>query len=409
MNPDTHDEPSDLSGAALDSWIQSLLFTEEPEDLSQAASSSEPALGSPALAAPEAACWGAQLKTLLPEDVQREPCDSAFVPGKNHLKNKFCASCQLGLLVPASHVRALTPALAPTFANGRGSGIWTSVTLDGSTFNYRVVNHTRACRGAPLVIFAQPPPDALAIDWGEIPREWFSSTRSDLIPLAFALGTLEPSSSIMQANGAQRRNSVKMARTEEARAELLTGLDGAQALEAENVKRLRLSQATARWDEGKQRMVGIVGGGFGRSDVVGSNSSGRSLAAVGRSCSWPQLGRSNSGGSNSGRSDGGSGDGGASSFGGSSSSGGVEARGWAVPLTAQPGMIVRPASYGAIPSSFQHYGNLLWSFMPSGLGVHPPLSFVGLGVGATLGQFVQKPHLRGARVLRDRIRYHKRI
>ena len=428
MNSDTHDEPSDRSGADLDSWIQSLLFTEEPEDLSQAspgtgaperdpsqespdpaaapepsesasvspteaslgsgeahvsaanglsatdsgsaAGSSEPSRGNPAPAAPEAACWGAQLKTLLPEDVQREPCDYAFVPGKNHLKNKFCASCQLGLLVPASHVRALTPALAPTFANGQGSGIWTSVTLDGSTCNYRVVNQTRACRGAPLAIFAQPPPDALAIDWGEIPREWFSSTRPDLIPLAFALGTLEPSSSIVQANGAQRRNRVKTARTGEAQAELLTGLDGAQALEAENAKRLCLSQATARWDEGKQRMVGTVGGGFGRSDVVGSNSSGRSLAAVGGGSNG---GSSNSGGSNSGRSSGGGGDGGASSIGGSSTSGGVEARGWAVPLTAQRGMIVPPASYGAIPSSFQRYGNLLRSFMPYGLGFHPPL------------------------------------
>ena len=138
-------DPSDLRGFDLDSWIDSVLEDSEERNSEPKLEDSSPAipaplgpandtsaaklspvgpailhlpfaqpapantisLAHPASPAPETVCWGAQLMALLPGDVQRKPCDGAFVPGKNHFKNKFCSSCQTGLLVPASHVLAM--------------------------------------------------------------------------------------------------------------------------------------------------------------------------------------------------------------------------------------------------------------------------------------------------------------
>ena len=199
-------EPVD-SDVVDELWLDSLLmgaFNDEEQDFTD----QQPLANNngPATTPESAICWGAQLKTLLPGGVETQPCDGAFVPGKNHLKNRFCASCKQGLLVPSSHIRTLTPELAPEFSNGRGSGFWTYGAVNGVACEYRVVNQTRGCRGAPLVIFALPPPASLGIAWGELPTEWLSSERPDLVPLAFALGTLEPLRSITQAYGAHRRN-----------------------------------------------------------------------------------------------------------------------------------------------------------------------------------------------------------
>ena len=176
-----------------ESWLN--LIWHEAQDLPHA--SEDPASPEQAL------CWGAQLKMLLPDDVKVDPCDDAFVPGKNHLKNRFCLSCKLGLVVPISHVRALTPALAPEFVNGRGSGFWSHGLVNGTACDYRVVNQTRCCRGPALVIFAKPPPAAPGITWGDIPTDWLSSAQPDLMHLACALGTLEPRGSITRPIGAQ--------------------------------------------------------------------------------------------------------------------------------------------------------------------------------------------------------------
>ena len=290
-----------------------------------------PSLANSEPAAPaDAACWGAQLKALLPADVERTPCDHAFVPGKNHLKNRFCESCKLGLHVPALHVRALTPALAPSFVNGRAGGFWTNGAVHGTMCEYRVVNQTRNTRGAPLVIFAQPPPASLGVAWGELPTEWLSAERPDLVPLAFALGTLEPASSIVNCTGALRRRR-----------------DMELAEQQGSVKRPALPDTTA----------------------AGSSSG---LAAVGRS------GSSQSSSGSSGMVEGPS----------PPPQQGVAM----VPPTVEPDVVVPPAIHGASSShttttssssssglSLTQMGSLLSSpllslFMPDRLAIHPPLS-----------------------------------
>ena len=40
-----------------------------------------------------------------------------FVPGKLHFKNKFCANCKEGILVPLAQVRAITAEQAAYFIN----------------------------------------------------------------------------------------------------------------------------------------------------------------------------------------------------------------------------------------------------------------------------------------------------
>jgi hypothetical protein len=58
-------------------------------------------------------CWGGMMKSLAGDVVLNQPpCEPGFVPGRKHLKNRFCARCREGFSVPAICVRAATPALA---------------------------------------------------------------------------------------------------------------------------------------------------------------------------------------------------------------------------------------------------------------------------------------------------------
>lgn len=58
-------------------------------------------------------CWGGMMKSLAGDVVlDRPPCEPGFVPGRKHLKNRFCVRCREGFSVPAICVRAATPALA---------------------------------------------------------------------------------------------------------------------------------------------------------------------------------------------------------------------------------------------------------------------------------------------------------
>ena len=59
-----------------------------------------------------ATCWGAQLH--FNGDAN---CTPNFVPGKLHFKNKFCANCKEGILVPLAQVRAITAEQASYFIN----------------------------------------------------------------------------------------------------------------------------------------------------------------------------------------------------------------------------------------------------------------------------------------------------
>ena len=54
-------------------------------------------------------CWGAMLGSV--------DCTPNFVPGKLHFKNKFCANCKEGILVPLAQVRAITAEQAAYFIN----------------------------------------------------------------------------------------------------------------------------------------------------------------------------------------------------------------------------------------------------------------------------------------------------
>ena len=147
-------------------------------------------------------CWGAQLKAL---HVAVQPqCDADFVTGKTHLKNKFCTGCRQGFLVPASHVRALTPELALTFVNSNGSGVWSRV-QHGATIglDYRLANQTKNCHGTPLVIFRATPPN---MAWAPLPPEWLSRSGTgmlDTICFVIANGTLVPMGAITRAYGAR--------------------------------------------------------------------------------------------------------------------------------------------------------------------------------------------------------------
>lgn len=149
--------------------------------------------GSNAAMPPQTCCWGAQLKAL--HGVNQPPCDASFAPGKSHLKNKFCQACRNGIVVPASHVRALTPALEQTFANYRSGGLWSRSVIGGSEVEFRVLNHTKACHGGTLALFVSAPPPSL--DWATMPTEWLSSSQ-DTLELAVANGTLVPVRSIRQ-------------------------------------------------------------------------------------------------------------------------------------------------------------------------------------------------------------------
>ena len=136
-------------------------------------------------------CWGESLKALL-NAPQQQPCEADFQPGKHHLKNKFCALCRDGVLVPASHVRSLTPELEQLFVNSCSAGLWSRIRVGASDCEviFRVVNQTKRSRGNALIICRTPPPN---LAWAELPKEslWPSSD-GDAMRFGVSKGTLVP-------------------------------------------------------------------------------------------------------------------------------------------------------------------------------------------------------------------------
>ncbi len=148
---------------------------------------------------PEIACWGAELKALFVSDTS-VPCDRHFVPGKGHMKNKFCSRChQQGFEVPARQLCVPPEGMENTFVNSGSAGLWTS---DGAGVRFRRLNHTKPRSGAggpPAILFATPPP---ALEWAPTPAEWLSPD-GRTVHIVIAGGTLAPRSALTRPHGSQ--------------------------------------------------------------------------------------------------------------------------------------------------------------------------------------------------------------
>ena len=89
------------------------------------------------------------------------------------LIDKFCSVCRTtGVRVAAERVRALPSEQYDRFANSRKEGFWTEGS--GATPRFRVVNHTKECTGAWLVLFEKEPV-GVPVNWAPMPPEWLDS------------------------------------------------------------------------------------------------------------------------------------------------------------------------------------------------------------------------------------------
>ena len=136
-------------------------------------------------------CWGAQLCG------SAALCTPDFVPGKNHLKSKWCAHCTAhGVPVAAARVRAIDASLHATLANARGIGLYTKlptaegVLLTAPPARYRLINQTKECKGARLVVFEEAaPPTELEDLWAPMPPD---IVRDGWVHLRLSQGTIIP-------------------------------------------------------------------------------------------------------------------------------------------------------------------------------------------------------------------------
>ena len=126
-------------------------------------------------------CWGELLSGLSREESK---CSPDFLRGEKYLKYKMCTRCQKKLSVPVNRIRAVTFEEAKSFPNvGYGGEVWSTATVKGNSFEYRLANHTKGCQGAvALLIFAKEPGNFM--DWLPIPPAWVC-----LRPLCEAGGT----------------------------------------------------------------------------------------------------------------------------------------------------------------------------------------------------------------------------
>ena len=129
------------------------------------------------------ACWGAPFSS--------GSCPPHFVPGKLHFKNKFCDSCRTCILVPLTHIRALSRKQAVCFVNKRTEGFWNIAPANMGGAAYRIVNNTAGCVGPWLALFREPPPD---IHGSVMPEQW--ATDEGYLRLCVAKGTLVPAKSL---------------------------------------------------------------------------------------------------------------------------------------------------------------------------------------------------------------------
>ena len=133
-----------------------------------------------------ATCWGAQLH--FNGDAN---CIPNFVPGKLHFKNKFCANCKEGILVPLAHVRGVSAELAACFINKRSEGFWNNAPKSMGGGQYRILNNTAGSTGPRLALFRDEPPE---FQWLPVPEHWI--TDDGCVRLCVAKGTLVPSKTL---------------------------------------------------------------------------------------------------------------------------------------------------------------------------------------------------------------------
>ena len=127
-------------------------------------------------------CWGAQIQC-----VSAEWCSPSFLAGARHFKTKFCCHCRQEMAVPVERVRALNDRLETIFVNRNNGGLWTSLPEHLGGGRYRVINHSKGCIGAHLVIFETAAP---AMDWPPLPQSWVSDDGH--VHLFLSKGTLVP-------------------------------------------------------------------------------------------------------------------------------------------------------------------------------------------------------------------------
>ena len=133
----------------------------------------------PAVDPGESKCWGSLFD---------HECRGTGGNGEK-LIDKFCSVCRTnGLLVAVKRVRVLLPEHYGRFANSRKEGFWTEGS--GATPRFRVVNQTKECTGAWLVLFEKEPV-GVPVDWvPPMPPDWHEST--DYIRLWLSKGTMMP-------------------------------------------------------------------------------------------------------------------------------------------------------------------------------------------------------------------------
>jgi len=119
-------------------------------------------------------CWGAILSA------RYGCCDDNFQPDGKHLSDKVCERCHSeGSRIPVSRVRALHDGQERRFTNGHTAGLFSQA--HPNLPMCRLINHTRDCTGARLVIFEREPPEhgEFHNSWATIPEEWVESGGGD--------------------------------------------------------------------------------------------------------------------------------------------------------------------------------------------------------------------------------------
>jgi len=139
----------------------------------------------------EPQCWGALLNGGL-------MCSPGFAPGKLHFKNKYCDNCRNCIMVPVTHIRALTKEQQEEATNRRSEGFWNQAPAAMGAGLYRIINNTATCSGPWLALFREPPP---AILWPDLPDDWVCDGH---VRLCVAKGTLVPAKTLRCARRCKR-------------------------------------------------------------------------------------------------------------------------------------------------------------------------------------------------------------
>ena len=131
---------------------------------------------------PDTQCWGGVLKG----DSSR--CDSAFVIGKAHFKNKFCVGCRgQGITIEEKRVRVMPPQTSAALKNELTQGFWNRAANIGY---YRLINQTAPCMGQPLLVTPGEAPPADGETLLPVPRDVVDD--HGMITLIVSKGTLVP-------------------------------------------------------------------------------------------------------------------------------------------------------------------------------------------------------------------------